>query len=137
MNRYYNPIECWHSLTLINRGFIIKYLLIPSARIAAFLIATICLLLPQLCRAENLEKLEAQTQPSSNTQALPFGFFSDSMGTALGLGAISTGTIQPQASLFGLGVYSSNNSWMYYVAALNFQIPQVDQWLFSLDAYNA
>jgi len=93
-------------------------------------------LVTHLCAAENIEKLEAQPQPTNETQALPFGFFSDSMGTALGLGAISTGVLQPQASLFGLGVYSSNDSWLYYVAALNFQIPQVEQWLFSLDAYN-
>lgn len=84
-----------------------------------------------------MEKLEAQTQSKADTNVLPFGFASDSMGTALGLGAISTGSIQPQASLFGLGVYSTNDSWTYYLAALNFQIPQSKQWLFTLDAYDA
>jgi hypothetical protein len=84
-----------------------------------------------------MEKLETQPQASGNTHALPFAFFSDSMGTALGMGAISSGTIQPQASLFGLGVYSTNDSWIYYLAALNFQVPKLNQWLFNIDGYDA
>lgn len=87
--------------------------------------------------AKNLDKLEPQTQSEPDTNILPFGFASDSMGTAFGLGAISTGGFQPQASLFGLGIYSSNDSWTYYLAALNFQIPQSKQWLFTLDGYDA
>ncbi|MBL4799131.1 MAG: hypothetical protein JKY50_17115 [Oleispira sp.] len=83
-----------------------------------------------------MEKLDIETQNDSETSILPFGFYSDSMGTALGLGAVSTGVLQPQASLFGIGVFSSNDSWVYYAAALNYQIPQWKQWLFTIDAYN-
>ncbi len=94
-------------------------------------------MITHLCAAENIEKLEAQPQPTSKTEALPFAFYSDSMGTALGLGAVSTGVLQPQASLFGIGIYSSNDSWVYYAAALNYQIPQWQQWLFTIDAYDS
>ena len=84
-----------------------------------------------------MKKLEAETQKDSKTSVLPFVFYSDSMSTALGLGAVSSGVLQPQASLFGIGVYSSNDSWVYYLAALNYQVPQWQQWLFTIDAYNS
>jgi len=84
-----------------------------------------------------MEKLEAETQEIDKTSVLPFAFFSDSMGTALGIGGISSSVLQPQASLFGIGVYSSNDSWVYYASALNYQIPQWQQWLFTIDAYDS
>lgn len=120
-----------------NSGFIISYLSNTFKYFIAYLFSITCLLLSQQCLAKNMEKLEAQPQATEKTHALPFGFFSDSMGTALGMGVISTGIIQPQASLFGLGVYSTNDSWLYYLAALNFQIPQLNQWLFNIDGYDA
>lgn len=86
--------------------------------------------------AEEMKHLDAIPAEKSHNRILPFGFYSDSMGASLGIGGISTGTIQPQATLFGMGVISSNESWLYYGAATNFQIPQQQQWLFSLDAYN-
>jgi hypothetical protein len=94
-------------------------------------------MLAQACLAESMEKLDAQPPISGKTQALPFGFFSDTMGTAVGAGIVSSGTIQPQATLFGVGLYSTNDSWLYYLAALNFQIPKLEQWLFSFDSYDA
>jgi outer membrane protein assembly factor BamA len=118
-------------------GFIIKHIAKLSIHSATVLKAIILLMLAQACQAESMKKLDAEPQASGNTQALPFGFFSESMETAVGMGAISSGTLQPQASLFGLGLYSTNESWLYYLAALNFQIPQLNQWLFSIDGYNS
>lgn len=101
------------------------------------LIFVILFLCPPLVNAEDMPPLDNEPAEKPHNKALPFGFYSDSMETAIGIGGIATGNIQPQATLFGLGVVSSNDSWLYYVAALNFQIPSWKQWLFNLDGYNA
>ena len=89
-----------------------------------------------LVQADALQEPDNETESGVNNKLLPFAFTSDSMGVAMGVGGVSTGTIQPQASLFGLGLYSSNDSWIYYLAALNFQVPQWHQWLFSVYAFD-
>ena len=53
---------------------------------------------------------------------LPYLFATDSLGTAIGVGGFTAGTIQPQASLFGTGFVTSNDSALISGALNNFRI---------------
>ena len=53
---------------------------------------------------------------------LPYLFSTDSLGTAIGVGGFTAGTIQPQASLFGTGFVTSNNSALLSGALNNFRL---------------
>ncbi|MFT5790010.1 MAG: hypothetical protein ACI8SJ_002134 [Shewanella sp.] len=77
------------------------------------------------------------TPPSAEFVAVPFAFSSESLSTALGAAGLVKHAGQVQASILGIGLYSANDSWVAYLSAHNYQIPEVDSWLFSVETYQA
>ncbi|MCL1128707.1 hypothetical protein [Shewanella sairae] len=69
--------------------------------------------------------------------AVPFAFSSESLSTAFGGAGVLKHAGQIQSSILGIGVYSTNNSWVSYLRFNDYQIPTLDQWLFSVETYNA
>lgn len=65
---------------------------------------------------------------------VPFLFSSEDWGTALGGAGVIKGVGQPQASLFGTAIASSNGSAMVYAGLYNLTIPDLDQMLVSVNA---
>lgn len=64
---------------------------------------------------------------------IPFLFSSEDWGTALGGAGLIKGIGQPQASLFGTAIASSNGSAMAYAGLYNLIIPGFDQMLVSVN----
>lgn len=77
------------------------------------------------------------TPPSAEFVAVPFAFSSESLNAALGGALVIKHAGQVQSSILGIGLYSTNDSWITYLSANDYQIPQVDNWLFSLETYQA
>ena len=69
--------------------------------------------------------------------AVPFAFSSESLSTAFGGAGVLKHAGQIQSSILGIGVYSTNNSWVSYLRFNDYQIPSLEQWLFSIETYNA
>jgi len=63
--------------------------------------------------------------------AVPFVFSTETLSTTVGGAGVIKHAGQPQASAFGIGLYSSNESWITYLGLNNYQLPKLDQWLFS------
>ncbi len=63
--------------------------------------------------------------------AVPFIFSTETFSTTVGGAGVIKHAGQPQASAFGIGLYSSNESWLTYLGLNNYQLPKMDQWLFS------
>jgi outer membrane protein assembly factor BamA len=69
--------------------------------------------------------------------AVPFIFSSESLSATIGAAGVLKHAGQAQASLFGIGLYSKNDSWLTYLGINNYQLPKLDQWLFSGEYYRA
>ncbi|WP_299790892.1 hypothetical protein [uncultured Shewanella sp.] len=63
--------------------------------------------------------------------AVPFVFSTETLSTTVGGAGVIKHAGQPQASVFGIGLYSSNESWITYLGLNNYQLPHMEQWLFS------
>lgn len=73
--------------------------------------------------------------PEPEFAAVPFVFSSENLSTAFGGAAVLKHAGQPQASLFGFGLYTTNESWVGYLGVNNYQLPGLEQWLFSAEYY--
>ncbi len=73
--------------------------------------------------------------PEPEFAAVPFVFSSENLSTAFGGAAVLKHAGQPQASLFGFGLYTTNESWVGYLGVNNYQLPGLEQWLFSGEYY--
>ncbi|WP_394130325.1 BamA/TamA family outer membrane protein [Shewanella maritima] len=82
---------------------------------------------------DELEELEAEYPMAF--QAVPIVLLSESMKTAYGAAGIIKHAGQVQASILGVGLYSSNDSWIGFTGLYNYQLPKMDQWFFSFEAY--
>ena len=80
-----------------------------------------------------------QTQSLSEPEfvAVPFIFATDTLSTAVGAAGVIKHAGQQQATALGIGLYTSNDSWLGYTGLFNYQIPQWQQWLFSFEGYRA
>ncbi len=94
---------------------------LPFRQIAA-LIAAIAVFLPAYSYAQVVALDKSQTLDEKRTGWLPYIFSTDSLDTAIGAGAFTAGTIQPQASLFGTGFVTANESALISGAANNFRL---------------
>ncbi len=65
---------------------------------------------------------EGQSIDDKRNGWLPYLFSTESLGTAIGVGGFTAGTIQPQASLFGTAFVTSNNSALLSGALYNYQL---------------
>lgn len=71
--------------------------------------------------------------------AVPFFFSSENLSTAFGGAGVVKHAGQVQSSVFGVGLYTTNDSWVTYVGINDFQLPSqlAPQWLFSIEHYQA
>lgn len=84
--------------------------------------------------AQNIALDPGQSLDDPRDGWLPYAFSTDSMGTAVGAAAFSSGRFsQPQSSLFGTALASSNDSWTVAGSMNNFKLPGTQR-LF-LDSY--
>ena len=80
------------------------------------------------------QTIEPVSESNLETAGVPFLFSSEDWGTALGGAGIIKGFIQPQASLFGTMIASSNGTALGYTGLHNIIIPGMDQMLVSVSA---
>lgn len=69
--------------------------------------------------------------------AVPFIFSTETLSTTVGGAGVIKHSGQPQASVLGSGLYSKNDSWVSYLGVNSYQLPKLDQWLFSGEFYRA
>ncbi|WP_298441375.1 BamA/TamA family outer membrane protein [uncultured Ferrimonas sp.] len=75
---------------------------------------------------------EAPEPPPSRTAVLPFIYKTSGLGWFAG-GAVSVqGLGQSQGQMVGVGLYSTNNSFLSYQGAYNYQLAQDSRWYFDL-----
>ncbi|MGI9919167.1 BamA/TamA family outer membrane protein [Vibrio owensii] len=66
---------------------------------------------------------------------VPFYFSTETMGSTIGLAGVAKGVGQPQAALFGMGLYSEKDSYVGFLSAFNYALsPNL---LFSTQMYQA
>ncbi|MGC3833634.1 hypothetical protein ACPSKX_04780 [Moritella viscosa] len=61
---------------------------------------------------------------------VPLVISTERLGAALGVSGVIKHAGQPQASIFGLGLYSNNHSNISFISFNNYTLPNVKQWLF-------
>ncbi len=70
-----------------------------------------------------------------DTAFLPFYFSTDTLGGTFGIAGVAKGVGQPQAALFGMGLYSEKDSYIGFLSAFNYALsPNL---LFSTQMYQA
>lgn len=82
-------------------------------------------------------KGESNHRYQSEFEAVPFIFSTENLSATIGAAGVVKHAGQAQASLFGIGLYSKNDSWLTYLGINNYQLPKLDQWLFSGEYYRA
>ncbi|PKH06755.1 BamA/TamA family outer membrane protein [Moritella sp. Urea-trap-13] len=82
---------------------------------------------------------QAAAMPHFDTEVagVPFIISTEQLGTALGVSGIIKHAGQPQASIFGLGLYSENDSNIGFIGLNNYALPGLKQWLFSTEYYRS
>lgn len=87
--------------------------------------------------AEKSTADSAMKRPTFDTEvaAVPFIISTETLGTAIGASGIIKHAGQPQASIFGLGLYSDNDSNIGFISFNNYALPGLKQWLFSTEYY--
>lgn len=95
-------------------GFPLKHL--------AALVVTATILVPIQSFAQVVALDEGQSIDDKRTGWLPYIFSTETLDFAVGAGAFTAGTIQPQASLFGTGFVTANESALISGAANNFRL---------------
>ncbi|WP_181136626.1 hypothetical protein [Vibrio jasicida] len=80
--------------------------------------------------------LSPQTLAKEKDSAfVPFYFSTDTMGSTVGLAGVAKGVGQPQAALFGMGLYSEKDSYVGFLSAFNYALSS--NLLFSTQMYQA
>ncbi len=77
---------------------------------------------------------ESSVSIDPDFEGAPFLLSGESLGTALGGAMIVKSAGQLQASIVGIGFYSSNHSWMSYLGFNYYQLEALPQWLFSAES---
>ncbi|SQD76986.1 BamA/TamA family outer membrane protein [Moritella yayanosii] len=87
--------------------------------------------------ATEITKDSATNRPTFDTEVtgVPFIISTETLGAAVGVSGIIKHAGQPQASIFGLGLYSDNDSNIGFISFNNYMLPGVTQWLFSTEYY--
>jgi len=75
------------------------------------------------------------TAKEKDSAFVPFYFSTETMGSTIGLAGVAKGVGQPQAALFGMGLYSEKDSYVGFLSAFNYALsPNL---LFSTQMYQA
>ncbi|NQZ93259.1 MAG: BamA/TamA family outer membrane protein [Moritella sp.] len=87
--------------------------------------------------ATDITKDSATNRPTFDTEVtgVPFIISTETLGAAVGVSGIIKHAGQPQASIFGLGLYSDNDSNIGFISFNNYVLPGLTQWLFSTEYY--
>ncbi|MGZ9899397.1 hypothetical protein [Shewanella gaetbuli] len=85
--------------------------------------------------ASSSSSSDAETTKQAEFAAVPFIFSTETLSTAFGAAGVLKHAGQEQASAVGIGLYTSNESWVGFLGLYNYQIPTLDQWLFSAETY--
>jgi outer membrane protein assembly factor BamA len=89
----------------------------------SFLLIGLCASIPTALAGGAIVALdESESIDDKRSGWLPYLFATESLGTAVGVGGFTAGTIQPQASLFGTAFVTSNKSALLSGAMNNFRI---------------
>jgi Omp85 superfamily domain len=97
------------------------------------LLVGLALLLPLQASAQVVALDEGQSLFEKRSGWLPYIFSTDSLGFAVGAGAFTAGTIQPQASLFGTAFVTSNESALLSGSLNNYRFGKDSR--FFMDAF--
>ncbi|WP_428617299.1 hypothetical protein [Shewanella sp.] len=111
-----------------------------APRLSRFILLLLALSLGSHVQAN--EDLAPRVQVSSQDEglapdyvAVPFIFSTESLSTSVGAAGVIKHAGQQQASLFAIGLVTANDSWVTYLAANDYQLPGVTNWLFSAEVY--
>ena len=85
------------------------------------------LLLAGHALAQEILLREGQTNTLPGTFTVPFAFYSDSLGPAVGLSIGNRGYFQPQASAFATAVASVSGSIYGFLAIRDLEVPQTER----------
>jgi hypothetical protein len=85
----------------------------------------------------NEEQVTAMPHFDTEVAGVPFIISTEQLGTAVGVSGIIKHAGQPQASIFGLGLYSENDSYIGFLGLNNYALPGLKQWLFSAEYYRS
>lgn len=67
--------------------------------------------------------------------AVPIIFSTETLSTTFGGAGLVKHAGQAQAVALGIGLYSANDSWLTYAGFYNYQLPKLEQWLFSAELF--
>ncbi|MEZ9367997.1 hypothetical protein AB4140_04095 [Shewanella sp. 10N.286.51.B2] len=94
---------------------------------------------PQSQQQNTAEKPSAVTPSekalSPEFVAVPIVFSTETLSTTFGAAGVLKHAGQPQAVALGIGLYSANDSWLSYAGFYHYQLPELDQWLFSAELF--
>jgi hypothetical protein len=101
----------------------------PASRAAGWLfLAALCgVWLGSSASAQEVLLREGETEPKNGTFTVPFAFYSDSLGPAVGGSIGDRGFFQPQASAFATVVGSANGSLYGFLALRDLEIPNSER----------
>ena len=104
----------------------------------ASLLCSTLLMTSQVDAEEITDKVIVDSErkrPTFDTEVagVPFIISTETLGTAIGVSGIIKHAGQPQASIFGLGLYSENDSNIGFISFNNYALPGLKQWLFSTE----
>ncbi|WP_240464828.1 hypothetical protein [Paraferrimonas sp. SM1919] len=79
-------------------------------------------------------EINQETQ-TNDLVGVPFVFASEEMSFTMGAALIAKEVGQKQASAIAIAMYSSNDSYAAYTAFNHYQLPKLNNWLFSAEYY--
>lgn len=97
---------------------------LESLRLTQLLVTGLLALSATQSAAQVVALDEGQSIEDKRSGWLPYIFSTDSLGTAIGVGGFRSGNIQPQASIFGTGFVTSNDSALFSGSLNNFRFGQ-------------
>ena len=71
------------------------------------------------------EKPPTEEPESKRLLLLPYPFYNDTIGTGIGVVAIAEGYIQKQVMTVGSGLFSTEGTYLAYLAMRNYQVPWI------------
>jgi len=105
--------------------------MIKIAKTLAFGMLSLCF---GMVLADSISLDEKEEYGDTRWGALPYMFATETLGTAVGVGAFISGIHQPQSSLVGTAFVTNNDSWLVAGALRNFRFGEKDRAFFNLFA---
>ncbi|MCF6312535.1 MAG: hypothetical protein L3J39_08790 [Verrucomicrobiales bacterium] len=81
-------------------------------------------------QAQNIYLDEGESEKQATSFILPYVYASEQLGAVLGVGGVSNGYLQPQATAGGAVQGTSNGSYGLYLGGINYQMPFAKRWFF-------